>query len=86
MSKVIITTPEDLKQLIAEVLNNSGTSLPKPPEKEYKTVEQLSKYIHLSKAAIYARVANNTIPHTHVGSKIIFEKTLIDEWMLSLKD
>lgn len=51
--------------------------------KEFKflTMQMLPGYIHLSKSTIYKKVSNNTIPHTKLGSRTLFEREKIDQWV-----
>lgn len=53
--------------------------------KEFKflTVQMLRGYIHLSKSTIYKKVSNNTIPHTKLGTRTLFEREKIDQWVIN---
>jgi excisionase family DNA binding protein len=48
-------------------------------------INQLSKYINLSKSAIRRMVSKNEIPYQRAGSttKLIFSKKKIDLWLLT---
>jgi len=80
--KFITITIEELKEILHEELSKvvSLTSTGYK-EKVYLNVSQLSQYIFLSVPAIYQRVANDTIPHSRIGTRIIFEKSEIDAWI-----
>lgn len=81
--QVITCTPEQLRALINEELVKVLKVIkPAHAEKVYLTVEELSKYIHMSKPAIYARVSQNALPHMRNFGKIVFEKSEIDTWLL----
>lgn len=44
-------------------------------------VQLLSEYIHVSKSLIYQMVSKNKIPHIKVGSRTIFDRAQIDQWL-----
>jgi excisionase family DNA binding protein len=48
---------------------------------EFLTVDELSKWIKLSKSKIYSLVRTNEIPHSKIGSKILFDKDKIGNWI-----
>lgn len=45
------------------------------------TVSGLSKYLHVSTTTIYQYVRRGIIPHKRLGSRILFSKEKIDEWI-----
>lgn len=49
----------------------------------FMTVQMLENYIHLSKSTIYKMVSKNTIPHIKKGTRTIFDRGQIDNWMLN---
>ncbi len=49
----------------------------------YLDVVLLSNYIHLSKSTIYKMVSNNNIPYLKLGTRTLFVKDQIDQWVLS---
>lgn len=83
---LITLTEEQFRAILKEeLIAVNKENIPQIKEKEFLTVKQLSQYIHLSIPAIYNRVAENTIPNIHIGSKILFEKAVINEWLYSKK-
>ncbi|WP_017187629.1 helix-turn-helix domain-containing protein [Alkalibacillus haloalkaliphilus] len=48
---------------------------------EYMDVEQLKDYLMVSKGLIYKLVKTNQIPHRRIGSRIIFKKTEVNNWL-----
>lgn len=52
-------------------------------EMRFFDVPSLAGYIHLSKSTIYKMVSNNNIPHVKVGTRTLFEREQIDNWVLS---
>jgi excisionase family DNA binding protein len=49
-------------------------------EMNYLDMENLSKYVYLSKSTIYKMVSNNTIPYIKIGTRTLFVKDQIDKW------
>jgi len=46
-------------------------------------VSSLVNYIHLSKSSIYKMVSKNTIPHVKIGTRTLFDREQIDNWVLT---
>jgi excisionase family DNA binding protein len=51
-------------------------------EMNYLDMENLSKYVHLSKSTIYKMVSNKTIPYVKLGTRTLFVKDQIDKWVI----
>jgi excisionase family DNA binding protein len=52
-------------------------------ERKFLDVLELSQYLHLSKSTVYKMVSNKTIPHHKIGSRTLFDKAQIDQWVLN---
>jgi excisionase family DNA binding protein len=52
-------------------------------ERKFLDVQLLANYIHVSKSLIYKMVRNKTIPHHKIGSRTLFDKDQIDEWVMN---
>ena len=52
-------------------------------DEKFFDVQNLRNYIHLSKSSIYKMVSKNTIPHIKMGTRTLFEREKIDNWVLS---
>jgi excisionase family DNA binding protein len=48
---------------------------------DYLGIEELSKYMKLSKSSIYKLTMGNKIPHIKTGKKLLFKKEAIDQWL-----
>ena len=82
--KIVTISADELREIIREEIKNAGNLVKDSiTALEYLNVTQLSKYIHLSVPAIYQRVAEDSIPHNRIGSRIIFERSDIDKWIKS---
>jgi excisionase family DNA binding protein len=47
----------------------------------YMDVKMVSEYIHVSKSLIYRMVSLGQIPYIKVGSRTIFDRVQIDQWL-----
>jgi excisionase family DNA binding protein len=50
-------------------------------EEKFLDVQLLADYIHVSKSLIYKMVSMNRIPYMKVGSRTIFDRVQIDQWL-----
>lgn len=50
-------------------------------EKKFLDVDMAAKYVCLSKSFIYKKVYRNEIPHYKIGSKTLFDKDEIEQWI-----
>lgn len=50
-------------------------------EKRFFDVKLIADYIHVSKSLIYHLVSKDQIPYIKVGSRTIFDRDKIDQWM-----
>ena len=50
-------------------------------EKRFLDVQLLADYIHVSKSLIYQMVSKKKIPCIKVGSRTIFDRVQIDQWL-----
>jgi excisionase family DNA binding protein len=55
----------------------------KMEEKKFLDVQELTDYIHVSKSLIYHMVSKNKIPHIKIGSRTIFDRVQIDQWLMN---
>lgn len=52
-------------------------------EKKFLDTDELTEYIHMSKSFIYKKVFTKTIPHVKLGTRTIFVKEQIDQWVIN---
>ena len=52
-------------------------------ENKFLDVQNLADYIHLSKSCIYKMVSNKSVPHIKLGTRTLFERNQIDNWVCS---
>lgn len=49
--------------------------------KNFFNVQLLADYIHVSKSLIYKMVSMDQIPFIKIGSRTIFDRSQIDQWL-----
>jgi excisionase family DNA binding protein len=52
-------------------------------EKRFLDVQELIDYIHMSESYIYKKVSQNQIPHIKLGTRTLFERNQIDNWVIN---
>lgn len=52
-------------------------------EKRFFNVQELTEYIHMSESYVYKKVMKNAIPHIKLGTRTLFERNQIDEWVIN---
>ena len=87
MENLIVATPDQLRQIVREELEQFHKSNPPQgtPQEAGKTIFNLSQfceYTGLSKATVYKLTAKGTVPHAKRGKRIYFERSQVDAWLL----
>jgi len=52
-------------------------------EKRFLDVQELKDYIHMSESYVYKMVSKNSIPHIKLGTRTLFERNQIDNWVIN---
>lgn len=52
-------------------------------ENRFMDVPALAEYIHLAKSTVYKMVSNKTIPFSKIGSRTLFDRVQIDQWVIN---
>lgn len=50
-------------------------------EQRYMDIKSLTQYIPLKTSTIYSMVSRKQIPFNKVGSKLVFDRIEIDDWI-----
>jgi hypothetical protein len=86
-STIIITTREDIIDIVGDAVRTAITPLVQSPKDEPerfnidKAVEYLKKMgLMISKSSLYKHTANGDIPVHRFGSRLIFVRQELDEW------
>jgi excisionase family DNA binding protein len=89
MDKIILTTHEELKQLIADslqaVLKGHDASLHADAVGQsgakYLTVSEAARYLNLAKQTVYGFTSRRTIPFIKRAKRLLFTKSDLDAWL-----
>ncbi len=46
-------------------------------------VPALAEYIHMAKSTVYKMVSNKTVPFSKIGSRTLFDRVQIDQWVIN---
>jgi excisionase family DNA binding protein len=52
-------------------------------EKRFLDVQELTDYIHMSESYVYKMVSKQLIPHIKLGTRTLFERNQIDNWVIN---
>ena len=52
-------------------------------EKRFLDVQELTEYIHMSESYVYKMVSKKSIPHIKLGTRTLFERNQIDNWVIN---
>jgi excisionase family DNA binding protein len=50
-------------------------------DNQFLTVQEVSEYLHVKRATLYAKVESGDLPHYKVGRLVRFKREDIDRWM-----
>jgi len=93
MDKLILTTQEELKQLIITSVQtaldertfSSQSEHDKRSGSKYLTVSEAAKYLNLAKQTLYGFTSNRAIPFIKRAKRILFTKEDLDAWLMQGK-
>lgn len=52
-------------------------------DNKFLSMDELANYIHMSKSFIYKRVFTKTIPFVKLGTRTVFVREQIDQWVIN---
>jgi excisionase family DNA binding protein len=52
-------------------------------ENKFLNVQKLADYLHMSESFVYKMVSKSSIPHIKLGSRTLFERNEIDNWVIN---
>lgn len=85
-NQIFLMDDNAINELVNRITDKLNFSLGKEPfqEDEFMTIEELSKFISMTKGSIYGLVHKNAIPY-HKKGKLYFLKSEIMDWIKSGK-
>jgi excisionase family DNA binding protein len=89
MEKIILTTPEELRQIITDSVRIALKNHDSSPEQDakaqggtkYLTVAEAARYLNLAKQTVYGFTSNRTIPFIKRAKRLLFTKSDLDAWL-----
>ncbi len=89
MQKIIITSPEELKELIQTTVQNElgkqKNNQPSNQEKKYLNVSEAAEYVGVAKQTLYAFSAKGDIPSIKRAKHLLFLVEDLDNWLMEGK-
>lgn len=89
MQKIVITSLEELKELIQTTVQNElGKQKhiqPGSQEKKYLNVSEAAKYVGVAKQTLYAFSAKGSIASIKRAKHLLFLKEDLDNWLMEGK-
>lgn len=87
MENLILTTPEQLRQLLREELAALQIIQPSAlaatePQTQVLDLQRFCELYGYRKATVYKLTSSGKIPFSRRGKKLYFDKAKIDEWLL----
>jgi excisionase family DNA binding protein len=52
-------------------------------DNSFLNVQELTEYIHMSESYVYKMVSKQSIPHIKLGTRTLFERSQIDNWVIN---
>jgi excisionase family DNA binding protein len=85
MKTIYVAEKDELKALIKECLEEVFEPFLKDlkPERDLVDLNEITRYLNLSKSHIYKLSSKNEIPYRKFGKRLFFSKKELDEWILS---
>tara|TARA_B110000037_G_scaffold100968_1_gene117794 strand:+ start:1668 stop:1988 length:321 start_codon:yes stop_codon:yes gene_type:complete len=88
MKSIILTTREELEEILVEVLRHSKdeaaptpTPSDKPQEDPILSMAEAVAYLKLSKNTLYGYTSQGIVPHFKQGKRLLFRKSQLDLWL-----
>ena len=83
MTKVIVTTSDELENLIQNCFRKamSEQSTTAETKTEFLNLKEAAKYLNLANQTIYGLTSKNEIPFLKRGKKLYFKKSELENWI-----
>ncbi len=88
MAQLIITTPQELEHMLAQIIKrylNQDFLQPPKTDKQILSIDEASKYLGIPKATLYGYTSRREIPFQKVGRAIKFNREALNEWLQEKK-
>ncbi len=88
MSQIIITTPEELRELISNAIEPYFNNVEQPKSlPDQLTLDQAVAFLNdcgfpTTKTKIYRYTSNGCMPYKKFGNRLVFSKALLLDWAI----
>lgn len=85
MNEIVITSQEQLKQIIKDSItaafqeNSAPKNKPVDENPEYITASEVQRFLKISKPTLIKRMKDKTLPFIRIGRRVLFDRKLISE-------
>lgn len=89
MEKIILTTQQELTELVSESVQNALERQKEVEETKREkddplfNLDEAKEYLKLTKATLYGYTSKGIVPHFKQGKRLLFRKSQLDNWLLS---
>jgi excisionase family DNA binding protein len=84
MTKVIVTTSDELESLIQNCFRKAMSEQTRKSETsktEFLNLKEAAQYLNLANQTIYGLTSKNEIPFLKRGKKLYFKKSELENWI-----
>jgi excisionase family DNA binding protein len=89
MEKLIVTTPNELENLIQATISKAfsdyGIKNTLHEENKIFSIQEASSFLNLARQTLYGFTSKNEIPFIKRGKKLYFRKIDLEKWLLEGK-
>ena len=85
MTKIIITTEEELEQIIENTVRKVLKDINPQSHStntEFMDINEAAKYLKIAKQTLYSFTSTSQIPYIKNGRRLLFKKDELDAWIL----
>ncbi len=87
MSDLIITTKDELENLIQQSVRKIFNEQPKEkvlqePKDQFLNIDEASVYLSLAKQTLYGYTSNGIIPFIKRAKRVLFLKSDLEKWLM----
>ena len=85
MTKIIVTTKDELQELIQESVKSAITEQNSQSQEQDKimSLQETAMFLNLAQQTVYGYTSKHLIPFIKKGKKLYFQKSELEKWLLS---
>ena len=83
--EVIMDKLNRIERMVTIIRENQENSKTQDSGKEIMNVQQVAKYLNIAKQTVYGMTSRREVPYYKRGNRLYFQKSDIDEWLLSTR-